>query len=117
LGLNWRGGFNLDYKDGDLELDLTQVQALNPLAPASLTGTGSTSFNLPHILNLGVAFDLTEKLLVAVDVDLVMWKSYDEFVVEIEVPGIEAIYPPGSLNLANGLIFPVNDKKNGKASA
>jgi long-chain fatty acid transport protein len=95
LGLNWRGGFKLDYKDGDLNLDLSVIQALNPAAPASLTGTGSTSFNLPHIFGLGVAFNLTEKLLIAADVDFVMWKSYDEFVVNIEVPGIEAIYPPG----------------------
>ncbi len=91
LGLNWRGGFTLDYKGGDLLLDLSVINALNPAIPKSMSGTASTSFNLPHIFGLGVAFNLTEKLLVAVDVDLVMWKTYDKFVVDVDVPGIEAI--------------------------
>ncbi len=113
LGFNWRGGFELDYKDGDLMLDLTQVQALNPLAPDSLTGTASTSFNLPHIFGLGVAFNLTEKVLVAVDLHFVLWSSYDEFVVALDVPGIEALYPPGledkvvEENWKNSFIFRV----------
>ncbi len=94
LGFNWRGGFKLDYKDGDLDLDLTKIRALNPLAPESVKGTASTSFNLPHILALGAAFNLTEKLLVAVDLHFVLWSSYDEFVVAVDVD-IEDLYPAG----------------------
>ncbi len=91
LGFNWRGGFKLDYKDGDLELDLTQI----PGAPiSSIEGTASTSFNLPHIFGLGAAFNVTEKLLVAVDLHFVLWSSYDKFVVAIDVD-IEDLYPAG----------------------
>lgn len=92
FGVNWRGGFKIDYEDGDLELDLRYV----PGAPiTSLSGTASTSLSYPHILGAGVAFNLTEKLMLTADIHYILWSSFDRFVVEVDVPGIEAIYPPG----------------------
>lgn len=91
LGFNWRSGFKIKY-DGDLELDLSQV----PLSPvASLAGTAATEFSFPHIFGLGLALNLTENLIITADIHYVLWSSFDEFVVEVDVPGIEAIYPPG----------------------
>lgn len=90
LGLNWRGGFDIEY-DGDLELDLTNL----PAPVSSLMGTGKTTFSFPHILCVGVAFNLTESLMLTADVHYVLWSTYNEFTVEVDVPGLTAIYPPG----------------------
>jgi len=91
VGVNFRSGFKIKY-EGDLDLDLSQI-AISPIA--SLAGEASTEFNFPHILGIGGAFNLTDALLLTADVHYVLWSSYDEFVVEVTVPGIEAIYPPG----------------------
>lgn len=91
VGVNFRSGFKIKY-DGDLNLDLSQI----PLSPiASLAGTGSTEFTFPHMGGIGVAFNLTEDFLLTADIHYIFWSSYDEFTVEVDVPGIEAIYPPG----------------------
>jgi long-chain fatty acid transport protein len=91
VGINFRSGFKIKF-DGDLDLNLSQI----PLSPiASLAGTASTEFNFPHILGIGGAFNLTENFLLTADLHYVLWSSYDRFVVEVAVPGIEAIYPPG----------------------
>lgn len=89
FGFNWRSGFTLDY-DGDLTLDLDNI-----VAGMILPGTAVTEFSLPHILGVGAAFNLTDELTLTADVHYILWSSYDEFVVEVDVPGIEAIYPPG----------------------
>lgn len=89
FGFNWRSGFTLDY-DGDLTLDLDNI-----VAGMTLPGTAVTEFSLPHILGVGAAFNLTDELTLTADVHYILWSSYDEFVVEVDVPGIEAIYPPG----------------------
>lgn len=89
FGFNWRSGFTLDY-DGDLTLDLDNI-----VAGMTLPGTAVTDFSLPHILGVGAAFNLTDELTLTADVHYILWSSYDEFVVEVDVPGIEAIYPPG----------------------
>ena len=91
LGLNWRSGFKIKY-DGDLDLDLSQVPG-SPIS--SLPGEASTTFNIPHIIGVGGAYSLTESLIITADVHYILWSSFDEFVVEVDVPGIEAIYPPG----------------------
>ena len=95
LGFNWRGGFTIDYEDGDLELNLENVQAINPAAPDSLEGTVSTSFKIPHIFGVGGAFNLSEKLMFTADFHYIAWSSFERFVAEVDVPNIELIYPPG----------------------
>ncbi|MFP4082813.1 MAG: OmpP1/FadL family transporter [Candidatus Aminicenantes bacterium] len=95
FGFNWRGGFNIDYT-GDLALASPQVQIPSPydqMIPAELIasyipdeGDASTTFSFPHILGLGAAFDLTERLTLSADVHYVLWSTFDEYVVDIEVP-------------------------------
>lgn len=116
LGFNWRSGFEIEY-DGDLTLDLSNL----PAPVDTLTGTGKTSFSFPHIFGVGVAFNLTRSLMLTADVHYVLWSTYDAIDVEIEVPGIEAIYPPGiadkhleedwddSFIFRGGLQYMVND--------
>ncbi|MDH5466871.1 MAG: outer membrane protein transport protein [Candidatus Aminicenantes bacterium] len=89
FGFNWRGGFKIDY-DGDLSLDLDNI-----VPGMTLPGTAVTEFSLPHVLGVGVAFNLTDKLTLTADVHYILWSSYDEFTVAVDVPGIETIYPPG----------------------
>ena len=97
LGFNWRGGYKMKF-DGDLALGTAKVTIpapYNQLIPASLVAGsipsgGSASipeFNFPHILGVGASFNLTETLLWSVDVHYTLWSSYDEFTVEVEVPG------------------------------
>ncbi len=94
VGINFRSGFKIKF-EGDLALDLSQI----PISPlASMAGEASTEFNFPHILGIGGAFNLTDALLLTADVHYILWSSYDEFVVEVTVPGIEALYPPGIEN-------------------
>jgi long-chain fatty acid transport protein len=85
FGLNWRSGFKVNFK-GDILLDRSKV-ATSPVnyqayLPAG-TGSVATSFNFPHILTAGVAFNLTPKLLWSVDVDSVFWKCFDKFDITI----------------------------------
>lgn len=90
LGFNWRGSIKIDYTEGDLALDLSEV------APGiSLPGTASTAFSFPHILGVGATIQLTDQLLLTADIHYILWSSFDEFTVEVDVPGLEAIYPPG----------------------
>ncbi len=84
LGFNWRGGFSIDF-EGDLTLDSSNVDdPFKPYIPPS--GEVSTTFSFPHILAAGVAFNLTEKLMLSFDAHYVLWSCYDEFDIEIDYP-------------------------------
>ena len=95
LGFNWRGGFKVEY-DGDLKLETPQVQIPSPydqLVQSELIaaiipseGGASTSFAFPHILGVGAAFNLTESLLFTADFHYILWSSFDEYVVDVDVP-------------------------------
>lgn len=82
LGFNWRSGFDIDYSDGELLLDLDAV-----MPGVTLPGTAATTFSLPHILGVGAAFNLTDDLIITADIHYLLWSSYDEFTVEVDVPG------------------------------
>jgi long-chain fatty acid transport protein len=108
IGFNWRGGFKIEF-DGDLALSAPQVDVTIPspydqLLPAGTAGALETaiatqvpsegeahipSFNFPHILGVGMAFNLTESLIMSADVHYILWSTYDEFTVEVDVPGFE----------------------------
>ena len=102
LGFNWRGGFKIEY-DGDLELESPQLLIPSPydqLIPSAVIaaisaqveeiipseGDASTSFNFPHIFGVGAAFNLTESLLFTADFHYILWSSFDEYVVDVDVP-------------------------------
>ena len=80
FGFNWRGGMTIDYTDGDLLLDLDEI-----LAGQTIQGTASTEFSLPHILGVGAAFNLTDKLILTTDIHYILWSSFDEFTVAVDV--------------------------------
>ncbi len=108
IGFNWRGGFKIKF-DGDLALSAALVDVTIPppydvLLPAGTAEAVETSiagqvpseggalipsFNFPHILGVGVAFNLTQSLIMSADVHYLLWSTYDEFTVEVDVPGFD----------------------------
>lgn len=84
LGVNWRSGFKIDF-EGDLDLDPSNVPApLQALIPPS--GDVRTTFNFPHILAFGAAFNLTEKTMLSLDFHYLFWNTYDEFTIAVDYP-------------------------------
>jgi long-chain fatty acid transport protein len=80
LGFNYRSGFTIDYK-GDLSLDTSNIPS--PLQPyVANTAKGTTAFRFPHILGVGVSYNVTEKFLLSADAHYVLWSRFDEYVVD-----------------------------------
>ena len=73
LGLNYRSKINMKVEGGDAIF--TVPSSLNYLIPA--TNTFDTELPLPGNLDFGVAFQATDKLLIALELDWVMWSTYD----------------------------------------
>ena len=108
IGFNWRGGFKIKF-DGDLALSAALVDVTIPPPWDTLLPPGTDvaletaiadqvpseggalipSFNFPHIFGVGVAFNLTESLIMSADVHYILWSTYDEFTVEVDVPGFD----------------------------
>jgi len=87
LGANWRSGFKIDY-EGDLTLDWSKAPSvIQPLLPKA--GTASTTFEYPHILAFGLAFEPAPQLRLSADLHYVLWSCYDEFTVKVDVPNFE----------------------------
>jgi long-chain fatty acid transport protein len=80
FGLNYRSRFNLDYS-GTISLQTA-------LSPQPFEGTGETTFKFPDIVTMGLSFDLTKKLVWAVDLHYVFWSSYDGYTIHSEVPSL-----------------------------
>jgi len=100
FGFNWRGGFSLDY-EGDLSLDMSAVPITLPN-----TGTASTSFNFPHILGIGAAFNLTDMLILTADIHYILWSSYEEIAVDVDVPGLPGFeFEPVPENWEDSFVF------------
>jgi len=86
FGLTYRSSFNIKYK-GDIALDTAGVPApFRPYVPT--TGAVESTFKFPDIFTAGASYNLTEALLLAVDVQYYTWERYDKYVIDI-------IYPPG----------------------
>jgi len=100
FGFNWRGGFSLDY-EGDLSLDMSAV----PI-PLPESGTASTSFNFPHILGIGASFNLTDMLILTADIHYILWSSYEEIAVDVDVPGLAGFeFEPVPENWEDSFVF------------
>ncbi|NLH76015.1 MAG: hypothetical protein GX465_03145 [Acidobacteria bacterium] len=80
VGLSYRSRFTLDYS-GSITLDV-------PVYETPFEGTGETSFRFPDIMTLGLSFDLTKKLVWAVDLHYFLWSVYDGYTFHIEVPDL-----------------------------
>jgi long-chain fatty acid transport protein len=79
-GLNYRSRFSMDYA-GTISLDI-------PVYTTPFEGTGETTFHFPDIVTLGLSFDLSKKLIWAVDLHYVFWSTYDSYTFHIEVPDL-----------------------------
>jgi long-chain fatty acid transport protein len=89
LGLNYRSRYTLKYT-GTVSLDI-------PVYAEPFEGTGETSFTFPDIVTMGLSFDLSSKLVWAVDLHYIFWSSYDSYTFHIEVPDLaltEDLYVP-----------------------
>jgi long-chain fatty acid transport protein len=89
FGLNYRSRFTLDYA-GTVSLEV-------PGYATPFEGTGETSFAFPDIVTMGLSFDLSKKLIWAVDLHYVFWSSYESYTFHIEVPDLaleEDLYVP-----------------------
>jgi long-chain fatty acid transport protein len=86
IGAAHRSGFDLDIKDGDVEL-----RNINPaIAPlfgggASFDTKGSATVNMPATTDIGVAY-IRDRLTLEVDASFTWWHSYRNLRVEIKDP-------------------------------
>jgi len=73
LGLNYRSKIMMKADGGDATFNIPS--ALHGMIPA--TNKFDTELPLPANLDFGVAFQATDKLLIALELDWVMWGTYD----------------------------------------
>jgi len=93
FGVNWRSGFKIKY-DGDLALGTPDVSIPSPYDPyegavsAAIPSEGkaSTEFSFPHILGAGLAFNVSRDLMFTLDFHYVLWSSFKEYIVDVDVP-------------------------------
>jgi len=82
FGLNWRSGFKINF-DGDITLDSSKVPPpFDVFVPRK--GEASTSFSFPHIFGAGISSKVTDRLIVAFDVNYILWSTYDTYTVNID---------------------------------
>lgn len=73
IGLNYRSKINMKVEDGDASFNVPS--SLNTMIPAS--NKFDTELPLPGNLDFGIAFWATDDLLIAVELDWIMWSAYD----------------------------------------
>ena len=77
IGLTYRSRIKVDL-DGDASL------------AGIISGSGSTSITLPDLIDLGISYQLSEKLRLNADIDYTMWSTYDRLVIQSTVPLFDA---------------------------
>jgi long-chain fatty acid transport protein len=109
FGLNYRSRYTLDYA-GTVSLAV-------PGYPEPFEGTGETSFAFPDLVTMGLSFDLSKKLIWAVDLHYVFWSAYESYTFHIEVPTLaleEDLYVPAlwkdSYLFRTGLEYQTTDR-------
>jgi long-chain fatty acid transport protein len=84
LGASYRSHFNIKYS-GTVALDNEFVpSALQPYVPTS--GDVKTTFKFPDVLTLGLAINISPKLLWSFDVHTYFWKRFDSYTADITFP-------------------------------
>lgn len=73
IGLSYRSKINMKVEGGDASFNVPS--SLNTMIPAS--NKFDTELPLPGNLDFGIAFWATEDLLIAVELDWIMWSTYD----------------------------------------
>ncbi len=88
VGLNYRSGTELDFKDGTVSYHFPPTgneetdQFIAALYPAS-AGAGF-KIKLPYQLGAGAAFNFTDNLLIELDYVQIGWSRYDKIVVSLD---------------------------------
>ena len=84
LGASYRSHFNIKYS-GTVAIDNEFIPApFQPYIPTS--GDVKTTFKFPDILTLGVAINVTPKLVWSFDVHTYFWKRFDSYTADITFP-------------------------------
>ncbi len=73
FGINYRSKIAMKVNGGDATFNVPS--SLNTLIPA--TNKFDTELPLPGNLDFGIAYQATDKLLIALELDWVMWSTYD----------------------------------------
>jgi len=87
LGFNYRSRFSLGYT-GTVTLDASGLGIPDPVP-----GTVDVTLNFPDIVSMGLSFNLTKKLIWAIDLHYLFWSVYDSYTAHVVVPGL---YPEGT---------------------
>jgi len=96
LGLNYRSRFSLGYT-GTVTLDASGLGIPDPVP-----GTVDVTLNFPDIVSLGLSFNLTKKLVWAIDLHYLFWSLYDSYTAHLVVPGLGMIEDiPSTPNWSN----------------
>jgi long-chain fatty acid transport protein len=80
IGLSYRSKINMNVKNGSA--DFSVPTSLSSSFPAN--NTFNASVPLPANLNLGVSYQISDKLLVGVDVNFVKWNVYDSLIFDFK---------------------------------
>lgn len=72
IGLTYRSQVNMKIKDGDATFTVPSSLASN-----FPNGKFKAELPLPSVLTLGLAYDVSSKLALALDINYVGWKAYD----------------------------------------
>ena len=82
IGVDFRSKVNMKIDNGDTKFsDIPQALADN--FPAS--GNFSAELPLPANLDAGIAWDVTDKLTLAAEVNYVFWSTYDSLIIDFKV--------------------------------
>jgi len=81
-GISYRSQMKAKVTGGTATLDVPEALIANGTFPDE-TGFSAT-LPLPNNINFGVAYKVTEKLLVALDINYVQWSVYDSLVFDFE---------------------------------
>jgi long-chain fatty acid transport protein len=81
IGLTYKTQIKMEAKDGEAKFSGIP-SALSDFFPAD--NKFSTTLNLPGSVNFGAAYDVSEKLSIALEVNYVMWSAYDSLIFDFE---------------------------------
>lgn len=79
VGLSYRSSINLQLKEGNAVFAVPSY-----LEPSFPSGNLTGSLKLPGTASVGVAYQYSEKLLMAFDLNFVEWASYDTLSIDLE---------------------------------
>jgi len=92
LGAIYRDDINLDFKGGDATFQRPALknEIVNQALASYFPNTkGSSQLDLPAMLGLGIAYDITQQLTAEFDYMELYWSSYDVLTVKFDKPVAE----------------------------